>query len=297
MTNPQVGLIGVGLMGHGIAKNILRGGYDLVLLEHAGNQPVEDLVQLGAQTMSSASQLARHSDVIFLCVTGSPQLEDAIFRSDGVMEGLEEGKTVVDCSTVEPHITLKVADAVFGKDARFLDAPLTRTPKEAEQGRLNVMVGGDEQTLEEIRPLLDTFAENIYHAGPVGAGHTLKLLHNFISLGNCALLAEAVVCARRGGVDIETFIDVLASGGGDSTALKRLTPYILTQDEGGFRFSLSNCRKDLSYYTSMAYQQHVPATAAQGIQQIFERAETKGGDRPVPHLIDILDSSEPGDEA
>jgi 3-hydroxyisobutyrate dehydrogenase len=292
----EVGLIGVGLMGHGIAKNLLRSGYKLTLLEHAGNQPVDDLLELGAETLASPAELVRRNDVIFLCVTGSPQLEDVMFQADGVLAGLGEGKTVVDCSTVEPHITLKVADAVFGKDARFLDAPLTRTPKEAEQGRLNVMVGGSEQTLSEIRPLLDTFAENIYHAGPVGAGHTLKLLHNFVSLGNCALLAEAVVCARRGGVNINTFIDVLASGGGDSIALKRLTPYIRGGDEGGFRFSLSNCHKDLSYYTSMAYQQHVPATVAQAIQHVFELAKAKGGDRPVPQLIDFLDAIESSDD-
>ncbi len=292
----KVGLIGVGLMGHGIARNLLRNGYTLTLLEHAGNQPVDDLLALGAATLLSPAELTRRNDVIFLCVTGSSQLEEVMFQADGVLAGLGEGKTVVDCSTVEPHVTLKVADAVFGKDARFLDAPLTRTPKEAEQGRLNVMVGGDEQTLREIRPLLDAFAENIYHAGPVGAGHTLKLLHNFVSLGNCALLAEAVVCARRGGVNIDTFIDVLASGGGDSIALKRLTPYILGGDEGGFRFSLSNCHKDLSYYTSMAYQQQVPATVAQAIQHVFEFAESKGGDRPVPHLIDFLDAIESNED-
>lgn len=296
MTSVAVGLIGVGLMGHGIAKNLLRSGYQLTLLEHAGNQPIDDLLELGAETLASAAELARRNDIIFVCVTGSPQLEDVMFQADGVLAGLREGATVVDCSTVEPHVTLKVADAVFGKDARFLDAPLTRTPKEAEEGRLNVMAGGDAQTLNELRPLLDAFAENIYHAGPVGAGHTLKLLHNFVSLGNCALLAEAVVCARHGGVNIDTFVDVLASGGGDSIALKRLTPYILGGDEGGFLFSLSNCRKDLSYYTSMAYQQHVPATVAAAIQQVFELAESQGGDRPVPHLIDLLDTPEPGED-
>ncbi len=296
MTNVTIGFIGVGLMGHGIAKNLLRSGYKLTLLEHAGNQPVDDLLELGAGTLVSAAELARRNQLIFLCVTGSPQLEDVMFRTDGVLAGLEDGKVVVDCSTVEPHVTLKVADAVFGKDARFLDAPLTRTPKEAEEGRLNIMVGGDEQTLSEVRPLLEAFAENIYHAGPVGAGHTLKLLHNFVSLGNCAVLAEAVVCARRGGVNMDTLIDVLASGGGDSIALQRLTPYILHRDEGGFRFSLSNCRKDLSYYTSMAYQQHVPATVAQAVQQVFELAESTGGDRPVPHLIDLLDTHETNED-
>lgn len=297
MPDTAIGLIGVGLMGHGIAKNLLRNGYTLTLLEHAGNQPIDDLRELGAETVTTPAELARRNEIIFVCVTGSPQLEAVMFQSDGVLAGLREGATVVDCSTVEPHVTLKVADAVFGKDARFLDAPLTRTPKEAEEGRLNVMVGGDEQTLRDLRPLLDTFAENVYHAGPVGAGHTLKLLHNFVSLGNCALLAEAVICARHGGVNIDTFIDVLASGGGDSIALKRLTPYILEGDEGGFLFSLSNCRKDLSYYTSMAYQHQVPATIAESIQQVFELAESKGGDRPVPHLIDLLDTAGSGEDA
>lgn len=292
MTNVKVGFIGVGLMGHGIAKNLLRSGYQLTLLEHPGNRPIDDLLELGAGTFASPAELVRHNDIIFLCVTGSPQLEEVMFEANGVLAGLGAGQTVVDCSTVEPHVTLKVADAVFGKEARFLDAPLTRTPKEAEEGRLNVMVGGDEQTLRELRPLLDAFAENVYHAGPVGAGHTLKLLHNFVSLGNCALLAEAVVCARRGGVNIDTFVEVLASGGGDSTALKRLTPYILEGDEGGFLFSLSNCHKDLSYYTSMAYQQHVPADVAQAVQSVFELAASKAGDRPVPHLIDLLDTHE-----
>ncbi len=287
----KLGMVGVGLMGHGIAKNLLRGGYAVTLLKHPGNQPIDDLLSLGAETSDTPAKLTRHADVIFLCVTGSSQVEDVMFQSEGVLQGLGEGKTVVDCSTVEPHVTLRIADAVSAKGARFLDAPLTRTPKEAEEGRLNIMVGGEADILEEMRPLLETFSENIYHAGPVSAGHTLKLLHNFVSLGNCALLAEAVVCARHGGVDMDTFIEVLSSGGGDSVALKRLTPYVLHGDEGGFRFSLSNCFKDLTYYVNMADNHGVPSMVAHAIHQLFELASSMGGDRPVPRLIDLLDSS------
>ncbi len=288
----ELGMIGVGLMGHGIAKNLLQAGHALTLLEHPGNQPVGDLLELGAATSRNASELTRRSDALFICVTGSAQLEDVMYQSEGVLNGLGAGKTVVDCSTVEPHVTLRVADAVASKGARFLDAPLTRTPKEAEEGRLNMMVGGEAEVLEEMRPLLETFCENIYHAGPVSAGHTLKLLHNFVSLGNCALLAEAVVCARRGGVDMDTFIEVLRSGGGDSVALKRLTPYVLHGDEGGFRFSLANCYKDLTYYVNMADNHGVPSMVAHALHQLFELASSMGGDRAVPRLIDLLDSTQ-----
>lgn len=286
----RVGFIGIGLMGHGMAKNLLQKGYALTFLDHPGNQPVDDLRELGAASDDSAEAVTADSDVIFICVTGSPQVLDIVFNDKGVLAGLAPGKTVVDCSTVEPATSRQVATAVTARGAHFLDAPLTRTPKEAEAGRLNVMVGGDDETLDVVRPLLDAFAENVYHAGPVGAGHTLKLLHNYISLGNCVLLAEAMVCARAGGVDTGTLIDVLASGGGGSTALQRLTPYLMESDVGGFRFSLSNCRKDLTYYTSMADDFQVPAIAAHAIQQVFVLANAlAAGDKPVPYLVDLLD--------
>ncbi len=286
----QVGLIGAGLMGHGIGKNLLAKGFSLSFLDHPGNQPVDDLLALGARRLPAVMEVTRHAEVVLLCVTGSPQVEDTMFRRDGVLAALRPDQIVVDCSTAEPHVTQRVAAAVAERGARFLDAPLTRTPREAEEGRLNVMVGGDAATLEAVRPLFDTFAENIYHAGAVGAGHTLKLLHNYISLGNCVLLAEAVVCARRGGVDMRTFIDVLSSGGGDSVALRRLAPYVLNRDLGAFRFSLANSRKDLSYYTAMADHHGVPALAAHAIQQVFTLVQALGaGERPVPTLVDLLD--------
>lgn len=287
--NQRIGIIGVGLMGHGLAKNIVRAGYPLTFLEHSGNQPVEDLRALGATSSKTVIDIAKNNDVIILCVTGSEQVEEIALGNHGLVSGLGEGQIVIDCSTIEPHVTQKVAKEICNTGAQFVDAPLTRTPKEAELGKANVMAGGDASIVEQIRPILETFSENIYHAGPTGTGTTLKLLHNFISLGNCALLAEAVVSAKKSNVDIDTFIEVLTTGGGDSTALKRLTPYIMEGDVGNFRFSIANSAKDTAYYKSFADHLGVPSVAADAVQRIFDKYRSAGyGDQPVPELIDLL---------
>jgi len=118
-----VGIIGVGMMGHGIATNIVKGGYALTLLDHPGNQPVDDLVAAGATRSDSAAAIARDTDVVILCVTGTPQVEDVLFRADGVLEGLTPGTIVIDCSTAIPSSTLKIAEAVSNAGGQFLDAP------------------------------------------------------------------------------------------------------------------------------------------------------------------------------
>ena len=182
-----------------------------------------------------------------------------------------------------------VAAQVEAAGGYFLDAPLTRTPREAELGKANVMVGGDAGLLARVRPVLETFAENIYHAGPTGAGATLKLLHNFIALGNCVLLAEATCAARRSNVDIDTFIEVLATGGGGSTALNRLGPYITSGDAGGLKFSIANGAKDTGYYRNLVAHLGLPAVAAEAMHQVFAEAMDRGmGDRPVPELMDMM---------
>lgn len=292
----RVGIIGVGLMGHGIAKNVIKGGYALTFLDHPGNRPTDTLTAEGARAVSSVRAVAEASDVIILCVTGSPQVEAVVLGEQGLAAALGAGQVVVDCSTAQPASTRRVAGAVAARGARFLDAPMTRTPKEAEEGRLNLMVGGDPGTLDQVRALLETFAENIFHAGPTGAGHTLKLLHNFVSLGNSVLLAEASACARRGGVDMATFVDVLATGGGNSVVLDRLAPFILDGDDSNFRFTIDNSHKDMGYYTALADGLSVPSFAAHAVHQVYALAQALGnGGRPVPALVDVLDKMKPGE--
>ena len=214
MTTSRIGIAGIGLMGHGIARNILKGGWQLTCLDHPGNQPVDDLLAAGATLVGTGSELASQSDIIILCVTGSPQVEEILTRAHGILSGLRPGTLVIDCSTAIPDETLRMAQFVQDRSGRFIDAPMTRTPKEAEEGRLNLIVGGSEDDFNAALPLMRCFAENIFHAGPVSSGHKLKLLHNYVSLGFSAVLAEAAACANRGGIAPAIFTDVLARGGG-----------------------------------------------------------------------------------
>ena len=284
----KIGMVGIGLMGHGIASNLARHGHALLLLEHPGNQPLDALKATGAQTTPSAKDLASRVEAVILVVTGSPQVEAVLTGAGGVLEGLRPGSTVIDCSTAIPSSTRRMAQAVQQAGSRFLDAPMTRTPKEAAEGRLNLLVGGDAALLDEIRPLLKCFAENITHVGPVGAGHGMKLLHNYVSLGMVTLLAEAAACAGQSGVTPEAFVDVLAKGGGGGIALERIKPYLLAGDTGGLRFSIANACKDLGYYATMAADANARRDIAAAVLATLESARAQSPDALVPELASLL---------
>jgi len=285
----NIGLVGVGLMGHGIASNIVKHGHPLSVLEHPGNQPLDALKAAGVKTFATASELAAAVDVVILCVTGTPQVEAVLLGDTGVLKGMQRGTVIIDCSTALPDSTERLAKIVADAGGRFMDAAMTRTPKEAAEGRLNLLVGGDAELFRDCRPLLACFAENITHAGPVGAGHRMKLLHNYVSLGSVALIAEAAACAERAGVDPEVFIDVLVKGGGGGTALERLRPFLMNKDPNGLRFAMSNALKDLGYYTAMAEASHSARSIAEGVRQTLEGA-VQGSDPQalMPELVAVL---------
>ena len=282
-------MVGIGMMGHGIASNLQKHGHELAVLEHPGNQPLDTLKAGGAQTFTSANALAARSDVIILVLTGSPQVEAVLTGANGVLQGLRPGTVVIDCTTAIPSSTQRMAEAVIAAGGRFLDAPMTRTPKEAAAGRLNLLVGGDAAVLDECLPLLHCFAENITHAGAVGAGHSMKLLHNYVSMGMVALLSEAAACAQRGGVAHEVFVEVLAKGGAGGTALERIRPYLLAGDPSGLRFTVANACKDLGYYNEMAGDLQAERSIASAMLATLQDAAGQAGDKALmPELATIF---------
>jgi 3-hydroxyisobutyrate dehydrogenase-like beta-hydroxyacid dehydrogenase len=285
----SIALIGAGLMGHGIATNILKHGYALSILEHHGNQPLGQLVASGAQIVKTAKELAQRSQAIILCVTGSPQVEQVLQAQDGLLAGLTPNSVVIDCSTAMPASTQAMAKLVNDKGAFFMDAPMTRTSVEAAQGRLNLLVGADLNVFALCEPLLRCFAENITHAGPVGSGHQMKLLHNYVSLGTASLIAEAAACAAHCGVDPAVFVEVLTKGGGAGVALDRLKPFILNGDASGLRFTIANALKDLSYYNDMAVHinasNHIAAAVKLTLQSAAEQGQAQSY---MPELIAAL---------
>lgn len=290
------------MMGSALAANAQRAGQSLALLirSQAARHRLAPFFTSGESSHAghclacdTPAEVAAQADLIVLCVTGAPEVEQVIFGDNGVLTGVRPGSVVLDCSTSLPATSRRVAAALAARGAVFLDAPMTGTPAQAEQGAVNLLVGGDIAVLDQVRSRLSAFSRNILHCGDIGAGHTLKLLHNFIVLGNAAILAEAFALAKREAVSMPTLCDVIASGGANSVAFDRLRPYVREGDDSSFRFSLANALKDMNYYSSIAAGQGAPMAGA--VQGMYRAAGEAGfGNEFVPHLLDMLMGQGPG---
>ena len=289
MTIKRVGLIGVGLMGHGIGKNILDKGYHLTVMAHKNRGPVDDLIAKGAHERNNAIAVAKESDLVILCVTGTPQVEGLIYGEYGLLNAVRDGLIIADCSTAEPDSTKRIAVDVESKGGHFVDTPMTRTPKEAAAGKLGLMTGGPQAVIARIRPVLDCFADTIVHAGPVGSAHQLKLINNFLSICHAAVAAEAITVAAKAGVDMNALKDIVMAGGAASVMFGRLINVPLHDDDSAAQFAIRNARKDLRYYTNMTEQLPVTSFLAETAHQMTVMADNMGyGDRFIPRLIDVL---------
>ncbi len=291
---PAIGMIGIGLMGHGIAWNVANAGYDLAVLDHGGNQPLADLREMGVRVMPTIAGVVRGAEVVLLCVTGSPEVEEVLTGDGGVTAHLAPGTVVVDCSTSLPESSRRMAAAVAAAGGAFVDAAMTRLPQHARAGTLNLLVGGDPAVLARVRPLLDAFSETITHVGEAGSGHLMKLLHNAVSLGFVTLLAEVAAHGRRAGVDMATLVGVLERGGGGGAALQRIAPFLLAGDASAMPFSLGNAAKDLGYYRRAAAAAGARRAVADAVGDTLEGLVAGGHGRDLmPLLAELLGSPEP----
>ncbi|WP_457808684.1 NAD(P)-dependent oxidoreductase [Kushneria sp. EE4] len=288
-----IGFAGLGLMGAGIAGNILKAGYALRVLAHRNRQPIDDLVARGAEEVTSAAVLGSECDIVFLCVTGAPQVRALIEGDEGIRAGARsagrKGLVIVDCSTSEPTVTRELAASLSEDDITLMDAPLGGTPTQAEAGELQAIVGGDASTLEAIRPVLDTWTTKILHVGPVGAGHTMKLLNNFLAMGYGAIFTEALTIGARAGITPQTFDSVIRGSRMDSGFYRTFFQYVLERDRDAHRFTLANAHKDTRYLASLAEEMNVDAGVARAVRDLYASAEDQGdGEKFVPELSDIF---------
>ncbi|NMD07585.1 MAG: NAD(P)-dependent oxidoreductase [Phyllobacteriaceae bacterium] len=289
MTIKAVGLIGAGLMGHGIGKNVVEKGFALNVLAHRNREPVDDLLNRGAKELKSPAEIAAASDMVILCVTGTPQVEETINGEKGLLAGAKKGLIIADCSTAIPESTRKIAADCAAKGVIFVDTPMSRTPREAEAGKLCLMVGGDKTVLDTINPVLSTFADLIIRTGDVGTAHQVKLINNFLSLGHAAIAAEAIAVANKANVDMTALKDIIMAGGAASVMFGRLINVPLHDDDTHAKFAIRNARKDLRYYTNMTETMPISSPIAETIHQTYVLADTMGyGERYVPRLIDMM---------
>lgn len=289
----RIGFIGIGMMGHGMAKNLLAKGYPLTFKVNRNRGNIEDLLAAGAKEAKSSADCARASDIVFLCVTGSPQVEEVIFGPGGIVEAAREGLIVVDTSTAEPASTARLRDELAKKGVKLIDAPLARTPKEAEEGRLNTMVGAEPADMELLMPVLKAFCENVFHVGPPGHGHVLKLVNNMMAMTIAASTAEAFAVAAKAGLDLNKLVDVVSAGGVNSGIFQMMAgKTVKEKDLGGLKFAIANAQKDLRYYTHLAEQLPVAAYVGEAAHQTFVQAVNLGfGEKLIASLFEAQEKA------
>jgi len=281
----QIGFVGLGLMGHGIAKNIVEKGYALTFLGRRNRAPAEDMIACGATEVSSAAEVAARSTIVFICVTGSRQVEEIVRGPAGLKAGLKPGSVVVDCSTADPVSTMALAAELAALDVVYVDAPLSRTPKEAWEGTLDTMVGASDEIFARLKPVLDTWAGRVVHIGATGDGHRMKLLNNFVSLGYAALYSEALALAQKVGISPSRFDSVIRNGRMDCGFYQTFMRWTLEGDRDAHKFSIANALKDLTYLEAMAASVGMANPLGNAAKNSFAGASAAGkADQYVPML-------------
>jgi len=284
----RIGFIGLGYMGHGLAKNIVEKGWPLTVLGHRKREAVEELKGRGAKEAASPRELALASDVVLLCVTGSPQVEAVIQGEDGLAAA---GKKllIIDCSTSDPASTTRLAASLAARDITLIDAPLGRTPKDAWEGTVDVMVGGAPDAVARAMPVLQAFAGRVTPTGPVGTGHTMKLLNNFLSMGYAALYSEALMIGAKAGLAPRVFDDVIRGGRMDCGFYQTFFKYVIERDRDAHKFTISNAHKDVTYLAGFAQALGVANPVGAAVRNSFAMAAAAGkGEEYVPMLSDFV---------
>jgi 3-hydroxyisobutyrate dehydrogenase-like beta-hydroxyacid dehydrogenase len=275
----RIGFIGAGLMGHGMVVGLLRAGHVVSVIAHRNRQPIDDLVSKGAFEKPDLKGVAEGSDCIFLCLSNSRIVNQTIA---GLKPHLRNGQILIDAGTSEPASTRLLARELATLGVAYADAPLTGGPEQAAKSELGVVCGASPETFRVIEPLLVCFASTIRYMGPVGSGHTAKLISNYLVTGMIALVAEAFEAARKTDTDWRNLYEAMLNGSGNSGVLRKMVGPALAGDYEGYRFSLDNAMKDIGYYKNM-----VPETAmAKAVADVFSMAVSSGlGSQNVSQLL------------
>ena len=262
-----VGIIGLGLMGKPMAQNLLKAGFSLTVWNRTGAK-ARELAARGARLAASPREAAEHADVLITIVSDPPALEQVLWGESGALAGLRAGSVLVDSSTVAPALAQRVAAACAERGAEFLDAPVTGGTWGAEKGELVFMVGGKEEVLRRVEPVLAAMGKRWFHLGAHGAGQTVKLAMNMILALEVGALAEAVALVRRAGVSGERLVEVLQSSMARAPVLDIKAPMIL---QGNFApsFPLRLMHKDLGLALELADQLGVALPATVAVREVY----------------------------
>ncbi len=270
----KVGFIGLGIMGQGMAHNLLRAGFALTIWNRTASK-TEPLVAAGAKAGQNPADVAAQSDILITCVSDTPDVEAVIQGEQGVLKGAKAGSLVIDCSTISPIATRKLAAALAEAKVAMLDAPISGGSEGAARGTLSIMVGGEVKDFERALPVLEAMGKKITHVGPIGAGQTVKLVNQILVVGNCLAMCEALLFAQAGGVDVAKALEAVSAGAAGSWMLSNRGPQILQRDwRPGFTIDLQ--QKDVRLILGAADELGVPLPGTALIFQLYRTLQSQG---------------------
>lgn len=270
----KVGFIGLGIMGQGMAHNLLKAGFPLTVWNRTASK-AESLLAAGAEAGQHPADVAARSDIILVCVSDTPDVEAVIQGENGVLAGVKAGSLVIDCSTISPLATRKLAEKLAAAGAAMLDAPVSGGSEGAARGTLSIMVGGEAKDVERAMPVFEAIGKKITHVGPAGAGQTVKLVNQILVVGNCLAMCEALLFAQGGGVDTAKALEAVAAGAAGSWMLSNRGPQILQRDwRPGFTIDLQ--QKDVRLILNAADELGVPLPGTALIFQLYRTLQAQG---------------------
>ena len=237
MANGPIGLIGLGIMGKPMARNLIKAGHKLVVYDIVP-QAVDEIMTAGAEGARSAKEVAEKCELVFTMVPNGPHVKTAVFGENGVAEGIKKGSLVVDMSSIDPGISREVGAGLKEKGVRFLDAPVSGGEPKAIDGTLAIMVGGDQADFDEAKPFFDSMGSAVL-CGDIGAGQVTKLANQIVVALNIAAVGEALVLAMKNGVDPDLVYKAIRGGLAGSTVMDAKAPMMMDRNfKPGFRISL-----------------------------------------------------------
>jgi 2-hydroxy-3-oxopropionate reductase len=285
---PQIGFIGLGIMGKPMSRNLLRAGYSLAVYDVAPAR-MEELTKAGATSAASCADTASQSEVIITMLPDGPDVEAAVLGPDGVLEGAKAGSVLVDMSSISPMVSQKVGAACEAKGVDLLDAPVSGGEPKAIDGTLAIMVGGKPEVFERVQPILQKLGSSVTLTGPLGAGNVTKLANQIMVACNIAAMGEALVLATRAGLDPEVVFNAVKGGLAGSTVLNAKAPMVIARNfKPGFRIRLH--QKDLRNALLAAESLGVPLPMTSMVQQMLIALINEGkGDLDHSALVNFVE--------
>ncbi|GMQ79380.1 MAG: NAD(P)-dependent oxidoreductase [Anaerolineae bacterium] len=293
----KIGFIGLGIMGQGMARNLLNAGFDLTVWNRSAGR-MDELAAAGAKAAKSPAGLASSCGVIIICVSDTPDVEEVILGENGVIHGAQPGALVIDMSTISPKKTKDIANLLEENEIHMLDAPISGGSEGAALGTLSIMVGGQKEQVARAMPYFQAMGKNITQVGDHGAGQTVKLVNQILVVINMLAVSESLIFAQAGGLDLQKTLDAVTQGAAGSWMLGNRGPQVINRDwRPGFTIDLQ--QKDLRLVLEAADQMGVPAIATSLVFNLYRALQSQGlggeGNHALVKSLELIAGIEVGE--